>query len=81
MNDLPRDNREPATWAARPVGGDPLRLLLNLPEAARALGISPRAFHDLAKSGQIRRILIGRSVRYDLRDLMAFIDAKKGAAE
>ncbi len=62
-----------------PISGpiEQIRLLLNLPEAARALGISPRAFHDLAKSGQIKRILIGRSVRFDVRDLIAFIDARK----
>ncbi len=63
----------------KPRCAESVRLLLNPPDAARALAISQRALHELAKSGQLRRTYIGRSVRYDLRDLMAFIDAKKEA--
>lgn len=66
-----------------PIPGslEQVRLLLRPPDAARALAISQRALHELAKSGEIKRTLIGRSVRYDLRDLMAFIDAKKETAQ
>ena len=44
--------------------------LLTTKEAAASLGISVRKFVALG----IRRIQIGRAVRYDPRDLQQFID-------
>jgi excisionase family DNA binding protein len=53
------------------------RLLLRPEEAAESLGISERALWTLTNSGEINRVKIGRSVRYDPRDLKAWIDKAK----
>lgn len=53
------------------------RLLLRPEEAAESLGISERMLWTLTKAGDIRRVQIGRSVRYDPRDLQAWIDKAK----
>jgi len=55
------------------------RLLLTPPQAAEALQVSPRTLWGLTKAGRLPAIRIGRSVRYDLRDLRAFIDGEKEA--
>jgi excisionase family DNA binding protein len=52
-------------------------LLLTTPEAARALAISPRTLWTLTKRGEIPSVKIGRAVRYDPRDLLVWIDARK----
>lgn len=52
-------------------------LLLTTKQAAKALAISERTLWELTRRGEIRRIKIGASVRYDPRDLQAWIDAKK----
>ena len=57
----------------------PLTLLLDSRTAAKALSISERTLWQLSKDGEIPRVKIGRSVRYDRRDLIAFIDGRKGA--
>ena len=44
--------------------------LLTTDEAAQWLRVSPRT----VKSLPLRRVLIGRSVRYDVKDLQAFAD-------
>jgi len=59
----------------------PARLLLTCREASEALGISVRTLWALTKCGEISCIRIGRAVRYDPRDLLAFIERKKGAAQ
>jgi excisionase family DNA binding protein len=46
-------------------------------EAAQVLQVSARTLHSLAKSGALPVVRIGRSVRFDTRDLVAFIDAHK----
>lgn len=53
-------------------------LLLRPEEAAEALSISPRKLWGLSDSGEIPCVRIGRSVRYDPRDLEAFIARTKG---
>jgi excisionase family DNA binding protein len=58
------------------------RLLLKPKEAAAALGISERTLWQLTKDGGIPSVLIGggkdrQVVRYDPRDLQAWIDSKK----
>jgi excisionase family DNA binding protein len=54
-----------------------VQLLLTLPEAAKALSISQRKLWELTDRGIIAVVRIGRSVRYDVRDLAAFVDAAK----
>jgi excisionase family DNA binding protein len=46
-------------------------------EAAEALKISERSLWDLTKRGQIPVVRLGRSVRYDPRDLAAWIEQQK----
>lgn len=53
------------------------RLLLNSREAAGMLGISPRTLWELTNLARIKAVRIGRLVKYDPRDLMAFIDSAK----
>jgi len=48
-------------------------LLLTPREAAKALSISERTLFDLKKNGELPVILIGRSVRYSVNDLKAWI--------
>ena len=55
----------------------PPALLLTPRQAAKTLAISERTLWTLTQSGEIPRLKIGSSVRYDLRDLEAFIEAKK----
>ena len=57
--------------------GKALRLLLTPGEAAQALAISPRKLWALTDAGEIRRIRIGRSVRYDVGDLRTWINGRK----
>ena len=52
-------------------------LLLTVPEAAKALAISPRTLWSLTQSGAIPCVRIGRSVRYDPADLKAWIESRK----
>ena len=53
------------------------RLLLDTPAAAQALSISPRTLWQLTKDGEIPCIRIGRSVRYSIHDLEAWIEQRK----
>lgn len=57
------------------------RLLVKAPEAAKALSLSERTLWTLAKRGEIPRVLHGRAVLYDPRDLLAWIDRKKTRGE
>lgn len=59
------------------------RLLVTAKEAAVLLAISERTLWQLTSDGDVPAIRLGRSVRYDLADLRAFIAAKRsgGAAE
>ena len=57
------------------------KLLVDSPTAAGILSISKRSLFSLQASGEIPFVRIGRSVRFDIRDLVAFIDRqKKGGA-
>lgn len=51
--------------------------LLDSREAARRLGVSARTLWSLTDSGQVRAVRIGRLVRFDPRDLTAFVEAAK----
>jgi excisionase family DNA binding protein len=52
-------------------------LLLKPREAARVLGISERTLWALTHQNGIPHVRIGRAVRYDPRDLQAWIDRSK----
>lgn len=56
-------------------------LLLDAKAAAAALSISARTLWTLTNSGTIPCVRIGRAVRYDMRDLVAFIDRSKPAPQ
>jgi excisionase family DNA binding protein len=55
-------------------------MLLTPRDAAKALAICEKTLWSLTQRGELQAVKIGRSVRYDPRDLAAFIDAKKGGA-
>ncbi len=56
----------------------PPLLLLTSRQAAASLQISERTLWELTRRGEIKRLKINSSVRYDLKDLEAFIAKKKG---
>ncbi len=58
-------------------GTCPEILLLTCRHAARLLGISERKLWELSRRGEIPQVRIDRSVRYDFRDLQAWVDTKK----
>jgi predicted DNA-binding transcriptional regulator AlpA len=54
------------------------QLLIKSPEAATFLGVGERTLWSLtAPRGPIPSVKIGCSVRFDKRDLIAFVDAQK----
>ena len=56
-------------------------LLLNAKQAAEALAISARKLWGMTASGEIPYLKIGKSVRYPVDDLKAWIDEKKKGGE
>lgn len=54
-------------------------MLLTSRQAARMLAISERTLWSLTKDGQIPAVRFGRSVRYDPRDLNAWIQSAKNS--
>lgn len=60
--------------------GEPL--LIGACDAARLLALSPRTLWALTASGAVPAVRIGRSIRYSIDDLRAFVDSRKakGAA-
>ena len=58
---------------------EPERLLITVREAVRILSISPRKLWDLTISGEIPCVRIGRSVRYPVADLKAWVEEHKEA--
>ncbi len=52
-------------------------LMITADEAAKALRISPRKLWELAKDGEIPKVKIGRSVRYDITDIKQWIIKQK----
>lgn len=55
----------------------PEKLLLTQPEAAAFLGMSERKFWEIVHEGEIPKLKVGRSVRFDVRDLIAYADRLK----
>lgn len=61
------------TFANRDHADEPL--ILNTKQAARLLGTSPRTMEDWRLTGLGPRFVkLGRMVRYQVRDLVEFID-------
>jgi excisionase family DNA binding protein len=58
----------------------PEALLLTAAEAAKLLAIGARTLWRLTDNGEIPVVRIGRAVRYDRRDLLAWIDRTKRGA-
>ena len=56
------------------------RRLLNVVEAAAYLGMSPKTLYNLASSRRVAFVKIGRSLRFDVRDLDAVIEANRRPA-
>ncbi len=54
------------------------KLLLTPREAARTLSICEKTLWSLTKRGELSAVRIGRAVRYDVTDLQAFINQRKG---
>ncbi len=52
-------------------------LLITAREAAQLLSISERTLWDITNRGDLRRVKVGRLVRYDPRDLKAWIESVK----
>ena len=59
---------------ARPMNE---RLLLRPSEAAELLATSPRKLWDLTNRGEVPHLRIGRSLRYPLEGLLAWIDRQQ----
>ena len=55
------------------------RLLVTPREAARLLSISERTLYSWTKRGDIPVVKLGTAVRYDPKDLAAFVEQKKTA--
>lgn len=55
--------------------------LLNVKEAALFLGTTPGSLYSMVWRRKITFIKIGRSVRFDLKDLEALIEQSKVKAE
>lgn len=54
---------------------------MNYRQAAAYLGVSERTVWGLRDSGRLKSIRIGASVRFDVQDLDAYIEAQKSGEE
>lgn len=61
----------------KPTEHGPAPLLVSVPDAAKMLAIGQRKLWSLTNDKQIPCVRVGRSVRYDVRDLTNFIDKLK----
>jgi len=59
------------------VAQQPLPRLLRAKEAAELLAISERKLWELTNAGRVPCLRIGRAVRYDCQDLLAWIQRQK----
>jgi len=67
----------PSSTRDTETSGTAEALLLTPREAAARLRLSDRTLWSLTRAGEIPAIRIGRSVRYDPRDLAKWIASKK----
>ena len=75
-------NRKKKRLAARPrppVQGQPPvdPLLITKPELAVRTGLSERKIDDLVQRGELPAVRIGRSIRFSVTDVIAFIEGKR----
>ena len=56
-------------------------LLVNEHQVARLLSLSPRSVWSLSKNGDLPVVWIGKAKRYHIRDIEAFIEARKHAGK
>lgn len=68
------------TDATKDTINPPPKMLLTAKQASQALAICERTLFELTKRGDIARLKIGASVRYDVRDIEAFIAKNKSDA-
>lgn len=54
-----------------------VQALLTEAEAAEALRLCPRTLRKARQEGKLSYVLIGRAVRYTMRDLESFIEASR----
>jgi excisionase family DNA binding protein len=52
------------------------QLLVTSKDAAKMLSVSERTLWSLTNMGKLRRIKVGASVRYAVKDLEEFVEAK-----
>jgi excisionase family DNA binding protein len=62
--------------SGEPDGRDGVSLV-NARQAAKALAISERKLWEMTKNGEIPHVPVGRAIRYDPRDLRAWVEAQK----
>jgi excisionase family DNA binding protein len=58
-------------------GSETTTLLLSTAETAKSLGVCPRTLYSLRREGELPVVRLRGLVRYDLRDILAFIDQRK----
>ena len=58
----------------------PVRFVLNVPEAAEAIGVGIRTLQKLIYAGKLPVVREGRSVRVRIADLEAYLEAKVNGA-
>jgi excisionase family DNA binding protein len=51
--------------------------LLKSPDVCRIAGVSPRTLWQLVKDGKLPAVRFGRAVRFDPKDVAAFIQSRK----
>ncbi len=56
-------------------------MLLSPRQAAKALSVCERTLYGLTKSRELPVVRIGRSVRYSVEDIRAFIERRKAFFE
>lgn len=56
-------------------------LLLTSRDAARVLAVSPRTLWGLTDSGELPCVRLGRSVRYAIADLTAYVNRLRAASQ
>lgn len=64
-------------WSRAPRPDDPPALLVDAREAARRLAISSRTLWTLTRRGELPAVRIGRSVRYSVADLAAYVERSR----
>ncbi len=52
-------------------------LLMTERDAAKLLAVSPRTLFNWRKRGMIKAVRLGASVRYEVEDLMAFVNSMR----